>query len=682
MAATARDVHNLLLQVDASVELAKRNMADLRRAVANDTDAMDKSLKRLDTSSKNFGLSVGKLKGGISDLALGFGVGTISVVAFGAALAAAVKDADKHAEALRGLNAVLDATGNKTGLSKNQLVEFSEQMENTFAITQEEILSSMQVLSQFSGVSGETFTRTMKLAADLSAVFGGDLKSNTEKLGTALQNLAEGNVEGLSRGFKFLGTETLETVKHLAEVGKTAQAQEVLLASLEKRVGGAGEAKTQGLSGAFFRLGDSIEDATRNMLDQIGVLPALISLFNRLANAIDDVSAPETAIQKAARLGGELATLRGEHASAAKDQGLSGRRGVYARYQLRTTSSRLAQLQNEYDAALADVHKEQDAQKQAQADAAADAKEAARIAKQNAAEREAKGGSRAKKAKPKADDSMERYLTAMGLGSFFDNKFSDEQRRNIALSEEQAAAFEDMTVAAEPLVNITKWTAEHLMDMSKIPAPDFSDWITPLMLEQVDKLKEGFVDIAEQVLQVGFNMQQMTFKELVKSVKNLIVQLLIIEPIIDRIRAAMRNMKPGGGGLLDLASSIASAAGVFAGGNSLGTTISGKEYTGPAIDPSLADLHGLASGGAVRAGGAYMVGEQGPELFVPRVSGKILAHGAGGSRSGVTNVINVNGVITTEQFWAEIERRDVLAASTGAGMAAERTMRARWRSLA
>ncbi len=38
---------------------------------------------------------------------------------------------------------------------------------------------------------------------------------------------------------------------------------------------------------------------------------------------------------------------------------------------------------------------------------------------------------------------------------------------------------------------------------------------------------------------------------------------------------------------------------------------------------------GRAAGGAVNAGGAYLVGERGPEVFVPRTGGEIVAPNAG-----------------------------------------------------
>lgn len=44
---------------------------------------------------------------------------------------------------------------------------------------------------------------------------------------------------------------------------------------------------------------------------------------------------------------------------------------------------------------------------------------------------------------------------------------------------------------------------------------------------------------------------------------------------------------------------------------------------------SLPFFGGKAAGGAVNAGGAYLVGERGPELFAPRQSGEIVSAAAG-----------------------------------------------------
>lgn len=57
-------------------------------------------------------------------------------------------------------------------------------------------------------------------------------------------------------------------------------------------------------------------------------------------------------------------------------------------------------------------------------------------------------------------------------------------------------------------------------------------------------------------------------------------------------------------------------------------------------------LLGRASGGPVAGGNPYIVGEAGPELFVPGASGRIIPNGAGGGATNIT--VNVAGSVATE----------------------------------
>jgi hypothetical protein len=59
-----------------------------------------------------------------------------------------------------------------------------------------------------------------------------------------------------------------------------------------------------------------------------------------------------------------------------------------------------------------------------------------------------------------------------------------------------------------------------------------------------------------------------------------------------------------------------------------------------------------ATGGGVMANRPYMVGEFGPELFVPSGSGSIRPNGGG---SGTT-IINLNGIVDAESARRSIER--------------------------
>lgn len=88
----------------------------------------------------------------------------------------------------------------------------------------------------------------------------------------------------------------------------------------------------------------------------------------------------------------------------------------------------------------------------------------------------------------------------------------------------------------------------------------------------------------------------------------------------EAVRGAIGGGGAGSGGLLSLATSVASAA--------LG-------------------LPGRATGGAVSPGRAFMVGERGPELFVPTSSGQVLTASPGGARD-VRVSITVNAPAGSE----------------------------------
>jgi phage-related minor tail protein len=85
------------------------------------------------------------------------------------------------------------------------------------------------------------------------------------------------------------------------------------------------------------------------------------------------------------------------------------------------------------------------------------------------------------------------------------------------------------------------------------------------------------------------------------------------------------------------ASALRSAIG---GGGSGGA--GGLASLGASLLTSALGLPGRAMGGPVAPGRAYMVGERGPEMFVPTSSGQVVAHGGGGARD-VRVSIAVNG---------------------------------------
>jgi phage-related minor tail protein len=84
------------------------------------------------------------------------------------------------------------------------------------------------------------------------------------------------------------------------------------------------------------------------------------------------------------------------------------------------------------------------------------------------------------------------------------------------------------------------------------------------------------------------------------------------------------------------AATVRSGLSSLIGGGSGGGLVS----LGSAVIGALTGLPGRATGGPVSPGRAYVVGERGPELFVPTASGSVAAAGGGGRDVRVSIAIN------------------------------------------
>lgn len=122
-------------------------------------------------------------------------------------------------------------------------------------------------------------------------------------------------------------------------------------------------------------------------------------------------------------------------------------------------------------------------------------------------------------------------------------------------------------------------------------------------------------------------------KSIIQQFEEMIIKLTIIDPLIDALSSG--GHAAGSGGFLGLFSSL---------------------------------LTGFrAEGGPVSAGGAYVVGEKGPEMFYPAVAGNIVPNGgsAGGKVQIIYQIDARGSSITQEQFvrsMKEVEEKAVVRA--------------------
>ena len=245
----------------------------------------------------------GEVRGGLEAMsgrlgALGSGLARLGPIglAAGAALAGlglavsrGVEEAAKADQSYRRLEAVLRATGHASGLTANEIASFADGIERSTLATAEGVQDAASILATFRSVAGETFTRALSLAQDMSAVFGQDLTGAATQLGKALEDPIDGLTALRRVGISFSDAQK-QLIASLVETGQTAEAQRVILDALEQQVGGAGAAEGGGLTGAT----DRLQDAWGNLLEAIGRTPVVASLaqgaLDVLSGAIEGIT--------------------------------------------------------------------------------------------------------------------------------------------------------------------------------------------------------------------------------------------------------------------------------------------------------------------------------------------------------------------------------------------------------
>lgn len=219
--------------------------------------------------------------------------------------------ANEAAKSQARLEAVLKATGSAAGLTSKQLNEMADQMARSTLFDDEQIRDASAVMLSFRNVQGDTFREGLKLASDMSALFGGDLQSSVLQLGKALNDPTQG-VTALSRaGITFSDTQEKQ-IKNFQETNQLLAAQRIVLDEVANQLGGTAEKMAAADNGAH-----RLRVSWNELLEAIGKTEKIgggaKSIFNLLANSAD---ALREAIEKSSRvaigLNGKLQPLPGQ----------------------------------------------------------------------------------------------------------------------------------------------------------------------------------------------------------------------------------------------------------------------------------------------------------------------------------------------------------------------------------
>jgi phage-related minor tail protein len=295
-------------------EAGQRALARIKDATAPAT----KSLAAVNVVGEQVRYGMENLAGGTGSLGASLTrlgpVGLAAAAAIGAlglAVAGGIREFKEAEQALNQLNAALNATDFSAGVTAKEITALGEAVEGNTLFKKEAIQQAAASLTSFQNVAGETFTRALKLSADLAVRLGTDLPSAADMLGKALEAPEEG-LGRLARKFSDLSPAQKEAIDNFVKLGDVASAQAVILEHLESKTKGLAEAQAQGLTGAADTLGDAWDDLLESFgrtISESGAAQVSLNLLTKAVRGLQEAINP-TREQRKSELEEEISSLK------------------------------------------------------------------------------------------------------------------------------------------------------------------------------------------------------------------------------------------------------------------------------------------------------------------------------------------------------------------------------------
>lgn len=229
--------------------------------------------------------AVATMMNSVSASTIAVGVG---ITAMTAAVFSSMKRFGEFEKQTFKINALLEQTGYASGQTADSIEDMSQRIARDTLESTNGLREASGVLLSFRSVAGSAFERTLKVATDLSAITGQDLKSSVIQLGKALEDPMTGMTALRRSGVSFTNSQK-EMIVAMKDAGDTAKAQSEVLKILEGQLGGAGAGQSRGLAGAVDSMSQSWDNLLTNMAST-GAGQAATEFLNRMARGLQNIA--------------------------------------------------------------------------------------------------------------------------------------------------------------------------------------------------------------------------------------------------------------------------------------------------------------------------------------------------------------------------------------------------------
>ena len=260
------------LRVEARNAISSLNKtSQATRSLSRNANGATKSLAATSTAAKGLGASLATSLAPL--LTVGAAVATVSN-AIGT-FQARERDVAILTQGLQNLGA---------GTAQlNQLQEAANKLGNQTLFNQEEFTRGFNLLTSFRNIGVDSYSRVAQAAADIAQVNQVDVNTSFMQLAKALQD-PERNLSNLNRsGIAFTKQQT-EVIKELMKTNKIAEAHAMILSIVEESYNGLAQAAAEGFAGEVDSLGESFRDFSETLGKALE--PALIAATKGLTALI------------------------------------------------------------------------------------------------------------------------------------------------------------------------------------------------------------------------------------------------------------------------------------------------------------------------------------------------------------------------------------------------------------
>ena len=569
-------------------------------------DKSNRSLKNTGKSAKTASAGVGTLVGALKPLLAALAV--VGTARFVFVKTAELETQRKSLEQLTGslektnkIIAELQAFGAVTPFTSSELIEQTKRLK-AFGFETEELVDTTKRLSDVAGATGADLT-------GIATAFGQIRAKGKLQQEENLQLLERGvNITDELKKITKLQGDEFESAMRKGEIGADAVNQALINLTSQGGIFAGGATKqADTLNGRLSTLQDTVENLARTvgteLQDEIkGVLNLAISAVGQITKLIEKVSTAN----KVGRL--NMANIAMESRKEAREQlkKETGNRFAGANPFNKEEKAREKQLVEEIKAAKI--------------------KEALDVREVKILEE------KQQKTEKITENINQSAQKADKLGKNL--KKAEEPTQKIEEKTKATTTAVESNITVNDLFNESLGQTSFLVDNLSLGSYKFAESLLNVKSE-ADLLKEKFMEIGESVEQgIVSNLTDavMGTKSLADAAISVLNDLKrkLVEVAMQRAVSGIGNKI---GGFL---------GGIFGGGKSKG----GGGFLGGANaftggGGGISPLLGFANGGRPPVGRASLVGERGPELFVPRSAGTIIPNSKIGG-GGVTNMVTVN----------------------------------------